>query len=40
MVFFSSARNNNLLAEIKGYVDHKLSRISDEANHCPDPFPM
>jgi hypothetical protein len=33
MVFFSSARNNNLLAEIKGHVDHKPSRIPDEANH-------
>jgi hypothetical protein len=40
MVFFSLARNNNLVAKIKGHVDHKLSRIPDEASHYPGPFPM
>jgi hypothetical protein len=38
MVFFSSARNNNLLAEIEGHVDHKLSRLSDEPVTTQDLF--
>jgi hypothetical protein len=31
---------NNLLAEIKGYVDHKLSRILDETSHYLGSLPV
>jgi hypothetical protein len=40
MIFFSLTRNNNLLAEIEGHVDHKLSRFSDEASYCLGSFSM
>jgi hypothetical protein len=40
MIFFSSARDNNLLAEIEGHVDHKLSRFLDEASHRLGSIPV
>jgi hypothetical protein len=40
MIFFSMARNNNLLAEIEGHVDHKLSRLLNKASYISGPFPM
>jgi hypothetical protein len=27
------ARDNNILAEVERYADHKLPRVSDEASH-------
>jgi hypothetical protein len=31
LVFFSSSRNNHIMAEVEGYVSHQLSGLSDEA---------
>jgi hypothetical protein len=32
MVFFSSARNNHVVAEAEGYASHQLSGFLDKAN--------
>jgi hypothetical protein len=34
MVFFSSAGDNYVMAEAKGYASHQLPGLSDKASHC------
>jgi hypothetical protein len=33
MVFFSSARDNHVMAEAQGHAGYQFSRLSDEASH-------
>jgi hypothetical protein len=33
LVLFSPARNNQIMAEDEGHVDHQFPRVSDEADH-------
>jgi hypothetical protein len=33
LVLLPLARDNNILAEVERYADHKLPRVSDEASH-------
>jgi hypothetical protein len=40
MIFFSSARNNHIVAEAEGYASHQLSGLLDEVNDCSSPFPV
>jgi hypothetical protein len=40
MVFFSSAGNNHIVAETKGYASHQLLGFSDEASDCSSPIPV
>jgi hypothetical protein len=34
LILLSQARNNHILAEIEGHVDHKFPGVSDEAGNC------
>jgi hypothetical protein len=38
MVFFSSAGNNHIVAEVEGYASHQLSGLLDEASDCSSPI--
>jgi hypothetical protein len=40
LVFLSSARNNDIMAEAEGHADHQFSRISDEASYCSSLVPV
>jgi hypothetical protein len=40
MVFFSSARNNHIIAEAEGYASHQLPGLLDEASDCSSSIPM
>jgi hypothetical protein len=40
MVFFCSAWNNNIMAEVEGYVSHQFSGLLDEASDCSSPIPV
>jgi hypothetical protein len=40
MVFFTSARDSDLLAKAEGHADHKLPMFLDEASHCSGLVPM
>jgi hypothetical protein len=40
LVLLPSARNNNILAEIERYVDHKFPRFLDEASDSSGSIPM
>jgi hypothetical protein len=40
MVFFSSARDNYVVAEAERHVSHQLLGLLDEASHCPSSVPM
>jgi hypothetical protein len=40
MVFFSSAGDNYIMVEAKGYASHQLPGLPDEASHCPSSVPV
>jgi hypothetical protein len=40
VVFFSSAGDNYVVTEDKGYASHQLLGLPDEASHCTSPIPM
>jgi hypothetical protein len=40
MVFFSSARNNHVVAEAEGYASHQLSGFSNGASDYSNSIPM
>jgi hypothetical protein len=40
MVFFSSAEDNYVVVEVKGYASHQLLGLPDEASHRPSPLPV
>jgi hypothetical protein len=40
MIFFTSVKNNHIMAEAEGYASHQLSRFLDEASDCSSPIPV
>jgi hypothetical protein len=38
VLHFSSARDNYVMAEAKGYVSYQLSGFPNKAGHCPGSF--
>jgi hypothetical protein len=40
MVFFSSTRDNYVVAEAKGYASRQLPGLPNEASHCPRSVPV
>jgi hypothetical protein len=40
LVLLSSARNNHIMAEDEGHVDHQFPRVSDEAGYCSSFVPV
>jgi hypothetical protein len=34
LVLLSSARNNHIMTEAEGHVDHQFPRVSDKAGYC------
>jgi hypothetical protein len=40
MVFFSSARDNHVVAEAQGHAGYQFPRLSDEASHSSGPVPV
>jgi hypothetical protein len=40
MLFFSSAKNNHIMAKTEGHASYQLSAFLDKANDCSSPIPV